>query len=145
MAIIESSIMIEKPVEEVWNFLTDLTNNGPKFQPGLIEMRQTSSGPVGVGTTFQSKRTNGTFLFRITEYEPNRRLTIEFTSGAISGSRYVSNLENMGGKTKLTLTAEPKLGGFYRLLGPFVIRNIKKENETALNNLKRILESTAPS
>ena len=141
---IEVSIIVDRPVETVWKFISDFSN-APKFEPGLIEAKQTSPGPAGVGSTFQSKRSSYPRIvsFRTIEYEPNRKFTDEFTSTLLSGSTESMSIENLDGKARLTLTVEPKLSGFYKIMGPFVARSFKRDSETILSNLKRMLESEA--
>ena len=45
---VESSVMIDRPVQEVFAFVTDPSNKA-KRQEGLIESRLESPGPVGQG------------------------------------------------------------------------------------------------
>src|ERR1700748_1540925 len=47
------SVLIDRPIDEVFAFLADGTND-PKFSPRVQEIRKTTDGPVGVGTVFQS-------------------------------------------------------------------------------------------
>ncbi len=149
---IEASVIINRPVEEVWKFVTDVEkmNEEPKYDPGLLETNVTSSGPLGVGSTAMSKRSNprGVFTFRIAEFEPNRRFIVEFTSdngraAAVRGSKEGLVLEPMDGKTKLDSVWDLKLNGFTRLVGPLLTRNMKKDAETLLGNIKRKMESEA--
>jgi polyketide cyclase/dehydrase/lipid transport protein len=48
----ESSIVINRPLVEVFAFLSDLENN-LKWRTGMIEAKKTSAGPIGVGTTYR--------------------------------------------------------------------------------------------
>ena len=43
------SAVIDRPIDEVFAFLADGTND-PKFSPRVQEIRKTTDGPVGVGT-----------------------------------------------------------------------------------------------
>jgi len=47
------SVLIDRPIDEVFAFLADGTND-PKFSPRVQEIRKTTDGPVGVGTVFES-------------------------------------------------------------------------------------------
>lgn len=47
---VEASITINRPIAEVFAFVTDFSK-ATQYQPGIIEARVTSSGSVGVGTT----------------------------------------------------------------------------------------------
>lgn len=148
MAKIEASIVVDRPVEEVWRFVIDFPN-APKVDPGLIECKVTSEGPLGVGTTLQSRRTTrgaNLIVWHVTEYEPGRKLTAEVTSpNMMKGSRNTTTLENAEGKTKLSVAWDLKLNGFYSLLRPFIAPSMRKLCETQVGNLKRVLETEVPS
>ncbi len=47
------SVLIDRPIDEVFAFLADGTND-PKFSPRVQQIRKTTDGPVGVGTVFES-------------------------------------------------------------------------------------------
>jgi uncharacterized protein YndB with AHSA1/START domain len=139
----QETTIVERPVEEAWGFMTDLANT-PKWDPGVLEVKQTSEGPVGVGTTIQSRHPKDRVLnARAIEYEPNHKFTLEFTSGPVKGTRVSYSMEIVEGKTKLTRTFDLKFSGAYRLVGPFVARGARREGGAEVNNVKRILESEA--
>jgi hypothetical protein len=99
-----------------------------------------------MGTTLQMKNSASPKLveFRITEFEPGRKSTMDVTTPQMMrGSRETFALENAEGKTRVNLTMDLKLHGFYTLVGPLVARSMRKGGETELGNLKRILESEA--
>jgi carbon monoxide dehydrogenase subunit G len=140
-------VIIDRPVDEVWRFVTDVEKM-VKFDPGVLEVKVTSAGPNGVGTTAMSKRSDGVYTFRCTEYELNRRFFLEFTSekgrgAALRGTREGVVLEPMDGKTKLDSVWDLKLNGFYRLMGPMLSRSVKKQSEALVGNIKRMIESEA--
>jgi len=146
MAKIEASIMVERSPETVWKFVTDPAN-GPKYDPDIISAKQTSTGPLGVGATAEANRKKeGKVSFRVAEYDPGRKFTLEVTSPrTMEGSKESIVLEDIGGQTKVTNTWDLRLGGFYRLVGPFVARSMRKTAGAQANNIKRILETEAQS
>jgi uncharacterized protein YndB with AHSA1/START domain len=145
MAKIEASVVIDRPVEEVWNFITDLSKT-PKWDTPVSEVKLTSTGPLGVGSTGEMKAMRTTISIRVTEYEPNRRLSFEHTSGPMKGGIDTFSVEAIDGKTKLTEGGSYKLSGFYRLLGLFISSSrMRRGVEVTLNNAKRMLETEAPS
>ncbi len=81
---INKSIVIDRPVEEVFAYVVDL-NRAAEWTVGVIEARQTSDGPLGVGATYiyisklagQKVETAG----EVTEFEPNRKYAWKATSG----------------------------------------------------------------
>jgi uncharacterized protein YndB with AHSA1/START domain len=142
MAKIVASVVIDRPVEEVWKFLMDLSKL-PKWNTGIQEAKQTSAGPIGVGTTLQTRSGNMVANIKVIEYEPGRKLTMEFTSGPVKGSMETSTVENVEGKTRFTRIADPKFSGVYKLAGPFLTPRFKRDYLASVGNLKRILESEA--
>jgi len=48
------SAVIDRPIEAVFAFLADGTND-PKFSPRVKEIRKAADGPIGAGTVFESK------------------------------------------------------------------------------------------
>jgi hypothetical protein len=48
------SAVIDRPINEVFVFLADGTND-PKFSPRVQEIRKSTGGAIGVGTVFESK------------------------------------------------------------------------------------------
>jgi carbon monoxide dehydrogenase subunit G len=142
MAKIEASIVVDRPAETVWKFVTDPAN-GPKYDPDIISAKQTSTGPLGVGATAEANRKKeGKVSFRVAEYDPGRKFTLEVTSPkTMEGSKESIILEDVGGKTRITNAWDLKIRGFYSLVGPFVARSMRKTAGAQANNIKRILES----
>jgi len=146
MAKIDTSVVIDRPAETVWKFVID-PSNAPKYDPDIISAKQTSDGPVAVGTTFEeNRRKEGKSTLRISEYDAGRSWTWVVTSPrAMEGSKMNIIVEDIGGKTKLTNATELRLRGFYWLMGPFVARSLRKIQGAQANNVKRILESEVNS
>ena len=55
MARIEASVVIDRPAETVWKFVSDYSNY-PRIDPDILEFKQTSVGPIAVGSTFEANR-----------------------------------------------------------------------------------------
>lgn len=137
-------MLIDCPVEEVWKLIADPSKT-PKWDKFTLEERQTSAGPIGVGTTLvttlRAFSTNFTFSERVIGYEANRKYSLEFTSGPAKGTVCIWSIENIEGKTRFAETIDYKLGGFWKLVGPFMTRSQEKSTEARADNVKRILES----
>ena len=143
---VEHSIVINKPVDTVWKFLTDFENT-PRWDIGVLETRQTSDDPKGLGTTFQNY---GPFLgqtsvreYRVTEYEPNKKVTVKLMtpSKIIKKAEvcYIFEPEKIG--TKLTFNGWVEVRGFFKLFQPILLQRAKRDGEGDLQNLKRLIES----
>jgi carbon monoxide dehydrogenase subunit G len=143
----EASIIIDRPLEEVWEFMMDLSKI-PTWDTAVSEVKQTSTGPIGVGTTLEitEKTMKRTISARVIEYEPNRRLSFEHTSGPFKGSKLTNSVETVDGKTRLNWDEVIKLNGFYKLLRVFITSSRERRTVVAiLENAKRILESQVQS
>jgi len=136
--------MINRPPEEVWKFLTDLSNL-PKWDSGVLEAKQTSSEPLGVGSTFLTRHRWMTYSFRFSEYEPNHRFSFEFSQGPLKGAKASVNLETIEERTSVTFAIDPKIGGVLKLLGPYLNRSLREHNRESAASVKHILESDAKS
>ena len=55
MATFENTVIIGRPIEEVFGFLSDF-ENVPTWNYAIIETHKVSQGPVGVGTIYQQVR-----------------------------------------------------------------------------------------
>jgi uncharacterized protein YndB with AHSA1/START domain len=137
--------VIDRPVEDVFSALQDF-DEAPRWNPGLAEVRLTSDGPLGVGSTVVYV---GRFLGRgyespskYTEYVPNRRLASVTTSGPFH-LEVENSLDSVDGGTRLTAVYRGESRGFFKLAEPVVIKLTKKHFETATENLKALLEAGA--
>jgi uncharacterized membrane protein len=72
----ENTILIDRPVEEVFTFLSDFENI-PKWNYYVLEVRQLSESPIGVGTTYHQVRKSDEQDFRIIELEPNYSVAVK--------------------------------------------------------------------
>jgi uncharacterized membrane protein len=145
MTTIERSIVIDRPVEEVWEFVHDTADN-ILWQTTLAESEKLTEGPMGVGTRvrevrhFLGLRIESTW--EMTEYEPYRTSAIRGVSGPIPLSgRY--RVEGFEGGTRFTVTGELDAHGFFKLAEPVFARIAGRELEANLGHLKDLLE--APS
>src|SRR5215510_10808433 len=117
---LELSIVINRPVEVVFAFLSN-PENGPKWSSSSREVKITTEGPIGVGTRFRSVRT---FLGRrleseseVVDYEPNLRYAHKSISGPFPVESSVT-FERVEGGTRVTLTGVGEPGGFFKLAEP---------------------------
>ncbi len=140
----EHSVVIDRPVEEVFAFATD-PNNDPLWQSTSLETEQTSEGPLDVGATL---RNTSKFLGRriestleVTENEPPRKQCVRVTSGPIPGSGCYLFESADDGSTRFTQTFEAEVDGFFRLAEPLVGRALRRQMQADMETLKDLLES----
>lgn len=111
---IERTVTIHRPVEEVFAYLCEV-EHGPRYISGQREAHKTSTGPMGIGTTFatSSKFLRRGATFEITEYEPDRRLAWKATSGAPATTTW--GFQPSGPSTRITFTRVADAHGLLRL------------------------------
>ncbi|MGZ7188302.1 MAG: SRPBCC family protein [Halobacteriota archaeon] len=143
MARFEESVTINRPVEGVFTYATDI-KSWPQWHETIVEAEQTSQGPAGVGTTFKGKahaegRTTE-FTGKVTEYAPYKR------------SRKVMNFGNFviddtlmfdptDGGTRFTIAYDVKVRGIAKLMSSRINSGIHDELKQAVSKLKTVLES----
>ena len=140
---LNEEIVVNRPVEEVFTFLTSLENI-PKWQSALTS-EVITQGPVGVGTKFEEsfKMFGRTVevVCEITNYEHLRTLGWKSTSsGPISfESRFLLNPAN--GDTRVTFVGESSLNGLWRVIEPLVGGEFKRELKGELEKMKKVVEA----
>jgi polyketide cyclase/dehydrase/lipid transport protein len=104
--------IVQRPPEQVFDFVaTRNFDNHPRWDPGLLEMRQTSPGPVRLGTTAHvirrqgRRRVEGTAT--VIKYEPCRRAAWDVRFGTFALRQAVDLLpQQSGSATRLRLCIE---------------------------------------
>jgi uncharacterized membrane protein len=145
MTKVEMSVVINQPIEEVFAFVADYENS-PQWMAELVEAKQTSEGPIGVGTTIRAvanplgRRAESTQ--EVTEYESNSKVAIKSTSGPVA-SKDAYTFESVAGGTKVTRVVEAEMAGFFKLAEPLVVRMMRRQFETNFAILKDLLEAQA--
>jgi uncharacterized protein YndB with AHSA1/START domain len=145
MATLELSIVINRPVDEVFAFVSN-PENYPKWVASSSELKITSAEPIGVGTTYRSVITvMGRRIeseIERTEYEPNRSFAETTRSGPVPVDNRVT-FEPVAGGTRITLTSVAEPGGFFKIAEPLLVRVVKRQFEADYANLKDLMESHA--
>ncbi len=141
---IETSIVINRPVEDVFAILSNVENN-PKWSNVFLDARKTSDGPIGVGTTWQIVgRAFGQPIeaeAQVTEYEPNRQWA-QTQSGPIPAKIW-QTYEPVEEGTRVNVALEAEPGGFFKLAEPLLKTMMKRGIATDLANLKDLMEAHA--
>ena len=72
-----NKLEIRRPIAEVFQFLSNFENM-PKWNYFVVNVKKISDGPVGINTAFRQKRKTDSQEYKIVEYEPKKRVAIEF-------------------------------------------------------------------
>jgi uncharacterized membrane protein len=145
MTKLEHSVIINRPVEEVFEFMTN-PENEKKYRTDLLEMEVTSEGPMGVGST---TREVAQFLGRkiettgeVTEHVKNKVVATKSTSGPIPFT-FRTRFEPVEEGTKVTMEFEGEIGGFFKMAESLVVKMGMKQIEKDFSKVKDLLEAEA--
>ena len=144
MPIVEESITIDRPREEVFAFAVD-PENVAVYSSNLTEFEKTSEGPVGRGTTYRGvARVAGKSLAwtsEVVQFEEGRRSVTQSVKSPMAW-QIDTVYEDAGSGTLVKWRQETdSFGGFFgKLSDPLVTRMYAKDVRANLEKLKDLLE-----
>ena len=141
---VEESIEINRPLQEVFNYVSDV-GNYPEWMADALEVRKDTAGPPqqsdrftlaikSVGRRFETP-------YERTSYEANRRYTDRAVGGPVPNQRWDCTFQEVPGGTRLTRAVEAELGGLLKLLEPLQKRSAERQLRKDLQTLKDVLEA----
>lgn len=139
----EHSIEIERPAEEVFEFISH-PENFPLWQESLLEIRREAEGPLRVGSEvteirrFMGRRMETTWT--CTEHEPCERSSIEEDEGLVP-FKGTFELERLGESTLFTWTVETPGPRGIKVPGAIVGRMVRRQLADDSERLKELLET----
>ena len=136
------SIVIDRPIEEVFAYVADVTND-PAWHTDILEARKTTEGPVGMGTTWHTRFKPSMGIseadMEVVSFEPNRLLAMKGEVGPMHPT-LTYRLEPTAGGTRFTRRVQIKVSGWMTVMQPLIGMMLPKQNKGFLANLKRVLE-----
>jgi hypothetical protein len=141
----QREIVINRPGEEVFDFVTD-SRNEPRYNPHILNVEKPTPGPIGRGTHFvlvsKSMGRRTAVEYEITAYERPYRMTSHTISGLpLMDVESTETFDPVGGGTRMRWVWEIKgRGTAGRLMMPVLSRMLGRRLEGAFANIKRILE-----
>ncbi len=140
----ETSIVIDRPVGQVFTALVDCKNQ-PKWDTGLLDACITPDAPVGIGTRITEVRKlmgrTSENTGEVIEFEPNVRITRKSVDMPMTVLGTVTFAATSGG-TKVNWRWDLQPKAFYALAGSLIANIMKKGSENSLRGLKNLLESS---
>jgi uncharacterized membrane protein len=134
----KNKLELNRPVADVFSFISNFENM-PKWNYFVLEVRKLSEGSIGLNTKFRQVRKTDTQEYKITEFEPNRRVTIE-TLPLYSKLIMRFTLERENNHTLLTDEWELDTGK-PALVEKLAGGNVKSAVAENLQKLKQLLET----
>ena len=148
MPVIEESVTIDRPVADVFSFISDAAN-AAVFDGSVLHAEQEGAGPIGVGTRWRgaTKVLGRSFdwVAEYTECEPDQVVALKAVESKVPFA-IRTEFAPQGDGTRLTyrLEADSGLGGFFgKIAEPLVVKAQTRTVRANLANLKELMESGA--
>jgi uncharacterized membrane protein len=141
---VEESIEINRPLQEVFDYVSDV-GNYPEWMAHALEVLKDTEGPPqqndrfslaikSVGRRFETP-------YERTSYEANRRYTDRAVGGPVPNQRWDSTFREVPGGTRFMRAVEAEPGGLLKLLEPLQKRAAQRQLGKDLKRLKDVLEA----
>lgn len=142
MTRIEGEITISRPVDVVFDYVADQTNE-PQYNSGMVRAERVGAGPIGKGTTFRSAvRSAGRtaeMLIEFTDYDRPRLLASTTTMGQ-ADIEYMLRFEPVAAGTLMRWSGQVRPKAAFRLLGPLIIWLGRRQEQRIWQSMKKHLE-----
>ena len=143
MVHIEGEIVINRPVEEVFDVVAD-ERIEPRYNPRLLWVEKLSSGPIGLGTKYRAAtKTIGRpveMTIEFIDYERPRHLA-SLTHMPTMEIRGALTFDPVPEGTRMRWSWELQPRGVLRLLRPLIARMGEHQEETIWAGLKQFMEA----
>jgi uncharacterized membrane protein len=141
---VEESIEINRPLQEVFNYVSDV-GNYPEWMAHALEVLKDTPGPPqqsdrfivaikSVGRRFETP-------YERTSYEANRRYSDRAVGGPIPNQRWDCTFREVPSGTRLTRAVDAEPGGLLKLLEPLQKRAAERQLRKDMQTLKDLLEA----
>jgi ligand-binding SRPBCC domain-containing protein len=142
---VEESVVINRPPEEVFDYVAN-RENLPEWSAPIQEVRKETQGPLleeGARYTTVAKFLGRRFEtpFEVIVHDRPRRHTDRSTGGPFPQEFTHIFEEVEGGGTRLTEVTDGEPGGFFRLAGPLLEIAGRRQFRADLDTLKDLLEA----
>jgi uncharacterized protein YndB with AHSA1/START domain len=147
MTLVSDEVQIHRPIEEVFDFLADGTNNS-LWQSKTVTTAQVDDDLLGVGTSFQqlTRHPLGFIVpsnYRVIEFDRPHNLKLVTTSPSPMHPVETFSLTEKGKSiTLLSCSVEYRLRGMTRMLSPVlsVLRPLFIWEASWINNARDVME-----
>lgn len=141
----QTSITVNRPVDEVFQFVAD-PQNYPRWMSGLTKSEPLSPNPIRVGSQVRLVGKMGMWKFdgpmEITEYEPDRTFGIASTIAGAMHFQATWRFEPTGPTTtRIAESGQARLLGMWRLLEALFAGEVKQGEANELSKIKTLLEN----
>ena len=141
---LEESVDIDRPLEEVYEYVSDV-GNYPQWMAHVLEVRKATPGAPQQSESFvvaiKSVGRRFETPYERTSYEAGRRYTDRAVGGPIPNQRWHSAFREVPGGTRFTRAVEVESSGVLKLLEPLQRRAAGRQLKKDLQTLKQVVEA----
>jgi uncharacterized protein YndB with AHSA1/START domain len=140
----ESTVTVDKPVEESWAVMSDETRI-TEWLEGITKIENVSGTPGTVGAVskiyFEENGAEMIMEETITALTPNEHIAMTFTMDFMNMD-YEMNMTEGNGKSHITTKSKTTGNGFFaRCILSFMKGAMKDQEDANLNKLKKVIDS----
>ena len=143
MVHIEGEVVINRPVETVFDFVADECNE-PRYNPNMLRAEKISDGPIGLGTRFRAETASRgkpvEIILEITVYDRPKLLTSSIRM-AIMDINGTLTFDTVDGGTRMKWSWDMKPHGIFILMKPMLGIIGKRQEQHNWKCLKHYLET----
>ena len=144
MGTIEGEIVISRPVNVVFDYVADQSNE-LQYNPQMMRAEKITPGPVGAGTQFRSAVASrghiAEMLIECTAYD-RPKMFATTTAMAKADISYTLTFEPASAGTRMRWSGRVQPKGVVRLLGPAITWLGRRREQRIWASLKQHLEAT---
>jgi hypothetical protein len=136
------AVVINRPVSEVFAFITD-PNNDHEWRSGVKEIRRESGEGLGARYYQRLAGPGGRAIpadFQVTGWDPDRQFAFQVVAGPLR-PRGEYTFRPVDGGTELSFSLDAPLSGVKKLLMGRPVQKAISAEMANLDNAKRVLES----
>lgn len=143
MPVIERRVTIQRPLFEVFRYISDFRNM-PEWQPATLQVSVTAGNPTQVGTMVSLSRRSWLEFINadVVDYQVNQMISLKGVVGRFPFRR-VYRFESSGRETVVSDRIELHTGCLYSWMGPLLSVSLGRQMTAELSTLAQLLEAGA--
>ena len=144
MVHIEKKVTINRPVNEVFGYMSNAENDA-RWRTNVKYIKRKPGSESGVGAEYEQK-VKGPFGglqadVRYTEYEPNRRVAFETTTGSVRPLGQIDFSSPSEDTTDVHFQLDWEPTGAWKVFAPIMGKILEKNAHASYDNLKRKMDA----
>ena len=142
MITVEREVLVDRPAEEVFDFLADVRNE-ERWNPNVVRIESEWDGPLSVGGSFEGVyRRGGRMRFELVEAIRPSRLV--FRGGGRQMTLVATlELERAGPASRVRMKGQMEPRGLMRPLAPLMRKPIERQYQRVAESFRKVVEGDA--